>query len=253
MRLQIFSDLHVDVAPIKAPRIAADIDAVVIAGDICEGLADALTFARGLVPAHLPVVFVAGNHEHYRYHYEQGHAAARGVARRLDVTLLENETAVIAGVRFVGATLWTDYDFWGAEVREAAMRQAGGALSDHKLIRHGAADRHFGPEEARARHFESRDFITRALSAPHAGSTVVVTHHLPHEASIHRRFRASSLNPAFASNLGDLIERHRPALWIHGHTHGSVDTRVGATRILCNPHGYGAENPAFDPCFVVEV
>jgi hypothetical protein len=29
-----------------------------------------------------------------------------------------------------------------------------------------------------------------------------------------------------------------PAFWMHGHTHASVDAKVGATRILCNPFGY---------------
>ena len=49
------------------------------------------------------------------------------------------------------------------------------------------------------------------------------------------------LSPSFASNLTDLIERTRPALWIHGHTHHPVDYQVGATRVLSNQWGYPKE------------
>ena len=41
-----------------------------------------------------------------------------------------------------------------------------------------------------------------------------------------------------------MINRHQPALWIHGHVHDNFDYRVGATRI---------ENVAFDVGKVVEV
>ena len=45
-------------------------------------------------------------------------------------------------------------------------------------------------------------------------------------------------NGAFASDLEPLIARHRPRLWIYGHIHWSVDTTLGATRVLANPGGY---------------
>jgi hypothetical protein len=39
----------------------------------------------------------------------------------------------------------------------------------------------------------------------------------------------------------------------HGHIHDSADYRVGATRVIANPHGYGRENAKFDPTFIIEV
>jgi predicted phosphodiesterase len=39
MKVQIFSDLHVDVPPIKKVAIADDVDLVIVAGDTCEGAA----------------------------------------------------------------------------------------------------------------------------------------------------------------------------------------------------------------------
>jgi len=85
-----------------------------------------------------------------------------------------------------------------------------------------------------------------------------VTHHAPHRRSIHARFGTDALNAAFASDLSELIARFRPALWVQGHTHCSCDYRVGDTRVLCNPKGYGPdsrymqrENPELDEQLVI--
>ncbi|WP_316229062.1 hypothetical protein [Bradyrhizobium sp. SZCCHNR1070] len=51
--------------------------------------------------------------------------------------------------------------------------------------------------------------------------------------------------------MSRLILATRPALWIHGHIHPPSDYYVGATRVVCNPHCYGRENPAFDPGITV--
>lgn len=50
-----------------------------------------------------------------------------------------------------------------------------------------------------------------------------------------------------------LPSRHQPTLWVHGHTHVGLDYRTGQTRVICNPHGYGNENPAFDPALVIDI
>lgn len=86
-----------------------------------------------------------------------------------------------------------------------------------------------------------------------AGATVVVTHHAPHPGSIAPRYQRDLLTGAFASDCEDLILAGQPTLWIHGHMHHSADYRIGATRVLCNPHGYGRENPAFNSALIVEV
>jgi Icc-related predicted phosphoesterase len=47
---------------------------------------------------------------------------------------------------------------------------------------------------------------------------------------------------AFASDLEELILRHRPVLWVHGHIHHATDYLIGATTVVCNPRGYQAES-----------
>ena len=81
----------------------------------------------------------------------------------------------------------------------------------------------------------------------------MVTHHAPHWDSVHPRFRSDLVTGAYVSDLSALIEAYQPVLWVHGHTHNSSDYRLGATRIICNPHSYGRENPDFDGALVVEV
>ena len=81
---------------------------------------------------------------------------------------------------------------------------------------------------------------------------MVITHHLPHAMSVHAKYAGDPLNPAFASDLSALV-RQPVQLWIHGHTHESMDYQIDGTRVVCNPRGYLPQQPntAFDPGLVV--
>jgi len=57
MRLQVFSDLHVDVRQPKAIQVVPGIDAVVVAGDVCGGAEHAFAHLPQIVPMQL-VCFV---------------------------------------------------------------------------------------------------------------------------------------------------------------------------------------------------
>src|ERR1700748_2423155 len=89
MRLQIFSDLHADVLAPRPITVAPDIDAVVVAGDTCEGAEAGFAFLRGIVPMQVPIIAVLGNHEFYRRCLPDELAAARSVAPLYGVHLLE--------------------------------------------------------------------------------------------------------------------------------------------------------------------
>ena len=93
------------------------------------------------------------------------------------------------------------------------------------------------------------------LAEPFAGKTVVVTHHAPSSQSVHPRYARDLLTPAFASNLENLVDGNRVALWIHGHMHESFGYEVYGTRVVCNPRGYApkALNPNFRPDLAVEI
>jgi predicted phosphodiesterase len=269
--IQIFSDLHAGVAPLKPIVIGTNVDVVVVAGDVAEGAENSFTVLRRIVPQHIPVVFVMGNHEYYRRFLGEELALARAIARRLNVFLLENDTVVIEGydrVRFAGASLWTDYRLFGDTNAPAAMHAARVGMNDHRLIgwRRQPWSR-FRPQEAALLHAASRSFFAETFASPFDGITIAVSHHAPDIGSVPERFSNDILSAAFASTalseLNSALNRadgtptapvgKSPDFFIHGHIHDSSDYRVGSTRVIANPHGYGRENSTFDPTFIIEV
>ena len=208
-----------------------------------------------------PVVLVPGNHEWFserRDHtVEEERARALARAAQLGVHLLMDDEVVIGGVRFLGATLWTDFALYGDP--EGSARIAERYMNDHRMIIEGPDRAPLRARTTLAWHRASRRWLEERLAVRH-DPTVVVTHHVPHSASIAPRYAADPLNPAFCSDLSHLVEHGGATLWVHGHTHTGFDYRAGGTRVICNPKGYGPrkasgpiENPAFDERLVIEI
>ena len=251
MKLNILSDLHLGFGAMDRP--VNDADVVVLAGDISrprEAVAWALRFEK-------PVLYVPGNNEFYGSSID----AALGELRRLcagtQVQVLDQDEVVTGGVRFLGATLWTDFGLAGdAPQRAAAKDQARRQLRDFSRIRaHADPADAFSPDDSVALFERHAAWLASRLARRHAGPTVVITHHAPSPGSIHPRFAGSLLNACFVSDLRHLLRADRVSLWIHGHTHDSFDYRVDGCRVVCNPRGYARggvdENPLFDPDFIV--
>ena len=158
MQVQIFSDLHADVAPVKPITVAPDIDVVIVAGDTCQGAERGFDFMRRIVPMHVPIVAVLGNHEYYGRCLPDELAHAQSVAPLYGVHLLENDAVEVGGVRFVGATLWTDYALFGEAKIPLAMSAARAGLNDHRRIAWAKEPRwlRFRPQEALLLHRRSR-------------------------------------------------------------------------------------------------
>jgi Icc-related predicted phosphoesterase len=236
MKILVLSDLHNEFEVFDALPIAADV--VVLAGDIDVGTAGIAWAERTFLA---PVVYVAGNHEFFRGRIDDvlARLSASAAATR-NVRFLENTSCVIEGVRFIGATLWTDFELFGKDKMQSAIEVSLDLMVDYRLIavETPQGQRRLVPADTISRHHASRHALERMLSEPFDGPTVVVTHHLPHWGSVQQRWREVLSSAAFASDLDQLIEQYQPALWIHGHTHDSADYRVGATRVVCNPRGY---------------
>lgn len=266
MKIQLASDLHLDRVATRYPGLnvvtpAAGVDALVLAGDIHSGLQALDIFGDWKTP----VVYVFGNHEYHGYHAPRLKEAMRRRAEGSMVTFLDDSVHVLGtginSIRFIGATLWTDYRLYlGAEKHSLAF--ANRHNPDHTHTGNGTG--HFTAEDAQQAHRQSREFITDELKKSFAGKTVVVSHHAPHRKSITRAFEGHPLNPAFISDLGQLMGG--PLLWVHGHVHSSCDYRIGGTRVVANPCGYplnlGAvaqpahlefENPHFQPELILDL
>lgn len=247
MKLWIMSDLHLDAHRFEMRMPATRPDILVVAGDVATPLSRGIQWLRETTD--LPIVMVAGNADFHGTRITDEKALARQLAGEAGIHLLEEDATIVVGVRFLGATLWTDYKLDGDHF--GAMNAATMGMMDHRQI--GTDDGAFRPENAASAHRRAKAWLDGMLSQPFDGPTVVVTHHAPTPRSIGRRFVGDPLNPAFASDLTDLIIRHAPDIWVHGHVHEGCDYHVGRTRVVCNPKGYAFEPTGFIPDFVVDI
>ncbi|MCC6869107.1 MAG: metallophosphoesterase [Burkholderiales bacterium] len=253
MKLNILSDLHLSAGPLDPP--ANDADVIVIAGDVARP-ERAIEWMRTLGK---PVLFVAGNHEFYGGSIPGTIAQLKRLSAGTNVRVLAGDEVVCGGVRFLGTTLWTDFRLFADEAtRRAAREQAVAFIRDFSRIRvDDEAGRVFTPEDSTALFDAQAHWLEERLAQPHAGATVVITHHAPSLLSIHPRFADSLFNACFVSAAERLLDGGRVRLWIHGHTHDSFDYFVNGTRVLCNPRGYAKdgvnENARFDANFVIDL
>jgi len=244
MRLQVVSDLHLEVDPsFRPPPTAADL--LVLDGDIAPGTAGLAAFAG----RDIPILYVPGNHEFYGFELGAMRATLREYAVDAGIHLLDRDEVILEGVRFLGTTLWTDFRLDGADRVPLALAQSRRDVLDFRKIRFH--DRLLTPEDTVDFFQAEAGWLQARLDASFAGPTVVITHHAPHPLSVHARWAGNPCNPAFVSDLTPLMGK--AALWIHGHTHDSFDYRVAGTRVICNPKGYRNENRAFDAALTVDV
>ena len=263
VRLLILSDLHLEFAAFVPP--SPDLyDIVALAGDIAVGVQAVYWARRKSTFAGKPVVLVPGNHEFYGSQRTRMLEQLRAAAAGTHVHLLDRDEVTLHGVRFLGTTLWTDFQLdvaTGTSVPEA-MRHAirglndfGGSIRERRDATGTTGPTRFTPDDARREHALSRDWLQSRLDVPSLLATVVVTHHAPSPLSMDPHYKGSDLNPCYYSDLpASFFEAG--ALWIHGHTHSSSDYRHHRTRIVANPRGYvrwnGAiENANFDPRRVI--
>ncbi len=241
MRIAYASDLHLefgrDLAALLPTALAAD--ALVLAGDLETDparLAWQLWCVRHKVAT--PILLVLGNHEFYGHDFPGMQDRYRRALRDIPhVHLLEREGLTLAGVRFLGATLWTD--FAGGRQSQACEVE----MTDFRVIADSATRKPVTPARIVRAHQESWAWLTRTLADDVRQPTVVVTHHAPSFRSNPPRFAGSPIAGGFCSDKDDLLQALpcAPVAWIHGHLHDPADYMIGATRILCHPWGYDDE------------
>jgi predicted phosphodiesterase len=237
MRLHVLSDLHLERELGQVPL--ADADVIALAGDISTGTRG-VEWARAWA-GDRPVIYVAGNHEFYGHSMPGLISDLRSAAAGSSVQVLERDEVILDGVRFLGCTLWSDFEFDGPDHRALSMRVCERAVSDYHVIHNGDADRVLRAEDTRALHLSSRQWLAERLAVRHDGPTVVVTHHAPYIVWRPPQEVLRLIAGAFVSDLSELIDGERAALWIYGHTHRWADLNVAGTRVLSNPRGYPDE------------
>lgn len=218
MKILIMSDLHLTHEGYELSK-GLDFDVLVLAGDIVPyyNRSHIETLVRNV---DIPVIMVPGNHEYYDSYIQY--------TPKIDnVILLREGLTTIDGVTFAGTTLWsnpTPTDF--------VCTNDGYYIGGLNIWR----------EHRKAREFLSEDWK----------ADVVITHFPPSTKSRVAKY-AGRLDSYFINDIGDEIGKHGEKLWIHGHTHSSLDYEENGVRVVCNPKGYGTENPDFKHNLIVEI
>ena len=273
MKIQLLSDLHLEVHPAWVATPAPGADLLVLAGDIgsyqpgsqLTQLADP-DFGLGRFSPKkgwpTPVLFVPGNHEYDGLDFDVAHARLRDTCARLGITWLEREVVTCTdsqsqSVRFVGTTLWSDFDALGPgptvtpsgaaltqqlKARDKAFRAANYYLKKTGATRHGLP---LLADAVRAQALQCQDWLFKALAEPFAGPTVVVTHFAPSLASADPRFGLVPGTAGFCNALDALLPHAQ--LWLHGHLHAPSNYVKAGCRVVANPLGYArkGEQSAF--------
>ena len=275
MRIQLFSDLHLERYPAFQPEIAPGIDVVVLAGDIgsyqpgsrLAGTDFGLErFAPALGVTKARVLFIPGNHEFDGLDFDETYERLRATCARLGIVWLDRETVVIDHVRFVGTTLWSDFDALAGgheltrqlQLREKAIRAANYYLGKNTTLRHGEPVLADG---WRAMALDCQAWLRAALAAPFDGVTVAVTHFAPSLKSADPRYGVTPGTAGFCNALDDLFPL--ADLWLHGHLHclndyvasGLDGGRAWSCRVVANPLGYlsKGEQEGFRPGLVISI
>jgi len=244
VRIQYMSDLHLERHTDAGKAFAASldptgVDVLILAGDITGGPRSHFVQTIAYLCerfAKAQLLYVHGNHELY-------HNDRSGIKRYMvqllqkyqNLNWMKRTVVEVKGQRFVGAPLWYQY---APEVM--------GILPNWADFEYINGLRAFINDEWK----EDREFFDKELRE----GDIAISHFLPSKASVAPRWEGSRTNCFFVTPVDPLILDRKPKLWVHGHTHDSIDTVVGSTRIVCNPYGYrGAElNPQFQDRAVLD-
>ena len=256
--LRVASDLHLEAFYGRDPETLAidflmpddrDADSIlVLAGDVCSQPERLVQFLAVCLKRFPKVVYVPGNHEYYRQDYDGWNKTMDKALSELGPNLLFSTRGMkqhnLPGLRFIIGTMWGD---GGPTLKDRAM--VGAYLNDFRLITRENGLRRFSTTDMIEEFKQAREQLQEMLSTPCGmDRTIVVTHHLPSRALVSERFwpgdGSDGANGGFVGECEDLMattEPISPWLWIHGHTHDTIDRMLWETRIVCNPAGYRGE------------
>jgi predicted phosphodiesterase len=232
----VISDIHSEFYEDDEERLLSNLPKIktkfcILAGDVGNVTTQPKLLKSVLLDLktrHEYVLMVPGNHEYYECKYDRDSVLfkLREICDETKTILLFRSNIVIEGINFIGATLWSAIDDYGAS-----------SINDFSSVFKHKVDY----LEA---FIDDYRFIKQALyeNIGNVNPTVVITHHLPTVRLIHPRFKKDPINSAFASEILDLLPTRNIRYWFCGHTHEFGQCKYGDTQIICNPVGYPGES-----------
>ena len=248
MKIQLLSDLHIEFDEFVLE--ANDADVVVLAGDI-HTRDQGLLWALQHIP-NKPVLYILGNHEFYGKAYPKLISSLKKIARGTNIQILEQDTVTIAGINFIGCTLWTDFELFGDP--RLAGYECQQIMNDFRKIILSPKYSKLRSLDVASIHRQSLNWIKTELKRHQGTTNVVITHHAPSPASLPDANQADISNAAYVSRLDPVVEKFAPNYWLHGHLHNSSNYKIGSCNVVCNPRGYpGERNPQFVESLIIDI
>ena len=274
MKLHLLSDIHLEFAPLDLPGG----DVLMLAGDIfvADNFREYRTnrtaelhrkevdeFFNQATSKYNKVVYIAGNHEHYRGNFQDTHNLIREHFQKKEwkIAFLDNSCFELNSEYVIfGSTFWTDFngnDFGACQAAKTGM-------NDFRMISYENQNKKgsLSPFDTTEFNATARSALEMALEFYSGKKFIVMSHHLPDMLSVAAKYGSDPLNYAFANTgLKDFIKNHSQIkYWFHGHTHSSCDYLIGDCRVVCNPRGYAksyrpdeCENFSFNINHFVEI
>ncbi|MEM6397242.1 MAG: metallophosphoesterase [Bacteroidota bacterium] len=233
MLFQICSDLHLEFpnnrAWISENPLIPKADILIIAGDTYYLDRDwtEFEFIRRISKDFKHTYIIPGNHEYYG-----GYDVSTGLGQRQveilpNVTLLNNTSLDIDGVRLIFSTMWSKIN----RNMLAIMR----GMNDFRLINY--LDHKFNINDYNLLHEKAWSFLEKEIAKP--GKKLVITHHLPSELCNAEEHKGSELNEAFCIDKTRFIENNDIDYWVYGHSHRNTpEFEIGGTKMVTNQLGY---------------
>ncbi|MFO1137601.1 MAG: metallophosphoesterase [Paracoccus sp. (in: a-proteobacteria)] len=236
----VVADLHLDQwkhqarDPLAALSDAewAGLDGLIVAGDLSNAAQRKWPRFLGRLAARMDpsrIHIIPGNHDYYGLPLGRD-AVLAGLCADHGVNLAQKAEVEIAGRRFLCTTLWSDFCLPADPARLTDFARIGGPQDGALAV-----------GDIAALHRSQRDWLDARLAAC-GGQAMVVTHHVPHPALL---AKATVQPGAFASDLGDLMRRHRPQGWLFGHAHAAQSLDIAG--VSCRNIALGPPAHCPDP------
>jgi predicted phosphohydrolase len=263
--IRIFSDIHLDFdipsnlknfspqtdiwSPV--PLVSDPETILILAGDIWHAKKPfkfmGFSWIKKVSEQFHSIIIVLGNHDFWsgnlqkEYQYYIDSIKEQGLS---NVFLLQDNTIVMDNLKFVGGTLWTDYN----KANNISMSFAESNMNDFRYIKNGMSFARLKANHLLGAHIKTQNYIrTHAKKDYPEQNLWVITHHLPTFKSIPKTYLevyGINENALYATNLEDLFDGDID-VWVHGHGHEAMNYNLNKTHIISNPRGYRGESTGY--------
>lgn len=231
---RLISDIHLELYPNTQIKIEPA-DILVLAGDIGNPFEESYTKLLSVMSEKFNKIFlITGNHEYYNGHsMAETEDQIRSVVKQFPkVSFLQKDIEIYQGYRFMGCTLWSK-----------SKSDLCKYYNDFRYISGMTS------EVYNQLHDDHAQWLTDNIESDY--ETIVITHHLPHQKLVHRKYADDPMNIFYVSDQSQCLTYAR--VWCCGHTHHAKQCKINSCYCFLNPHGYEGEISGYNYKLLIDL